>query len=303
MRRRAAAHLIESGMRSQRRACLLLGLHSSVYRYQSQPDQDKHLRERLKVLAVKYPRYGYPLLHAMLKEEGLVINAKRTYRIYREEKLQVRRRRRKRLPARDRGEMTLPIGPNQRWSIDFMSDQLSTGRRFRILNIVDDFTRECVGQIVDFSISGERLVRLLEDLRKTRSRPGEVVVDNGPELTSKAMFLWAQRSRVQIRFIQPGKPSQNAFVESFNGKLRDACLNEHWFTDLADARRTIETWRVHYNSVRPHSSLAYRTPERFRKETEEGYGKDGSFGTLENPSGFPLSHSHDDRKNSLSNRA
>ena len=302
MRRRAAGHLIESGLRSQRRACQLMGIHPSVYRYKTRPAQDETLRARLKVLAVEYPRYGYPLLHALLKGEGLVINPKRTYRIYREEKLQVRKRRRKRLPARDRVEMTLPAGLNRRWSIDFMSDQLSTGRRFRILNIVDDYTRECVGQIVDFSISGERLVRLLDDLRRTRGSPQEVVVDNGPELTSKAMFLWAQRSHVHIRFIQPGKPSQNAFVESFNGKIRDACLNQHWFTDLGDARRTIEAWRSHYNSVRPHSALGYRTPDQFRREIEEGYGKDGPFGTLENPSGFPLSHSHDGGSYSLSKR-
>jgi len=303
MRRRAAAHLIESGMRSQRRACQLMKIHPSVYRYNRRPTRDDRLRERLKALAVEYPRYGCPLLHELLKGEGLVINAKRTYRIYREEKLQVRKRRRKRLPARDCGEMVLPTGPNQRWSIDFVSDQLSTGRRFRILNVIDDYTRECVGQVVDFSISGERLVRLLDDLGRMERRPKEVVVDNGPELTSKAMFLWAQRSHARIRFIPPGKPSKNAFVESFNGKLRDACLNEHWFTDLADARRIIETWRIHYNRVRPHSALGYRTPERFRIEMEEGYGKDGPFGTLENPSGFPLSHSHDDGKSSLSNRA
>jgi putative transposase len=303
MRRRAAAHLIEIGMRSQRRACQLMGIHPSVYRYQSRHCEDQPLRERLKTLAIEYPRYGYLLLHAMLKGEGLVVNAKKTYRIYREEKLQVKRRRRKRLPARDRGEMTIPVGPNRRWSMDFMSDQLATGRRFRILNIVDDYTRECPAQIVDFSISGQRLVRLLDDLHKTHGLPIEVVVDNGPELTSKAMFLWSQRTRVQIRFIQPGKPSQNAFVESFNGKLRDACLNEHWFTNIADARRIIESWRVHYNRVRPHSALGYRTPEQFRMANTEGYGKDGRIAALENPLGFPLSHSHDDRKSSLSERA
>jgi putative transposase len=303
MRRRAAAHLIEMGMRSQRRACQLMGIHPSVYRYQSRRSGDAVLRERLKTLASEYPRYGCPLLHAMLKGESLVVNEKRTYRIYREEMLQVKRRRRKRLPARDRGEMTIPVGANQRWSMDFMSDQLATGRRFRILNIVDDYTRECPAQIVDFSISGERLVRLLDELHKTRGLPAAVVVDNGPELTSKAMFLWSQRTRVQIRFIQPGKPSQNAFVESFNGKLRDACLNEHWFTDIHDARRIIETWRIHYNRVRPHSALGYRTPEQFRLVSAEGYGKDGRVAAVENPSGFPLSHSHNDRKSSLSERA
>ena len=201
------------------------------------------LRERLKQLAAEYPRYGYELLHGMLKAEGLVVNEKKTYRIYREEKLQVRRKRRKRLLARDRVPMPIPEGANQRWSMDFVSDQLATGRRFRVLNVVDDYSRECIGQIVDISITGERVSRLLDRVMLDRSRPEAIVTDNGPEFTSKAMHLWSQRTGVTLRFIQPGKPIQNALVESFNGKFRDACLNEHWFLDLADARRTIEAWR------------------------------------------------------------
>ena len=224
------------------------------------------LRERLKQLAAEYPRYGYELLHGMLKAEGLVVNEKKTYRIYREEKLQVRRKRRKRLLARDRVPMPIPEEANQRWSIDFVSDQLATGRRFRVLNVVDDYSRECIGQIVDTSITGERVSRLLDRVMLDRSRPEAIVTDNGPEFTSKAMHLWSQRTGVTLRFIQPGKPIQNALVESFNGKFRDACLNEHWFLDLADARR-IE-WRVHYNTVRPHSSLGFLSPELFRMAGE-----------------------------------
>jgi len=159
--------------------------------------------------------------------------------------------------------------------MDFMSDQLATGRRFRILNIVDDHTRECVGQIVDLSISGERVTRLLDQLARDRGLPEAIVTDNGPEFTSKSMFLWSQRTQVQLRFIQPGKPIQNEFVESFNGKLRDACLNEQWFVDLADAKRNIEGWRMHYNRVRPHSSLGFLSPEQFRLVGEKGCGKPG----------------------------
>ena len=256
------------------------------------------LRERLKQLAAEYPRYGYELLHGMLKAEGLVVNEKKTYRIYREEKLQVRRKRRKRLLARDRVAMPTPEGANQRWSMDFVSDQLSTGRRFRVLNVVDDYSRECIGQIVDTSITGERVSRLLDQVLLDRSRPEAIVTDKGPEFTSKAMHLWSQRTGVTLRFIQPGKPIQNALVESFNGKFRDACLNEHWFLDLADARRTIEAWRIHYNTVRPHSSLGFLTPERFRAAGDKCCGKAGPSGTLENSSSFPLSHSLDGGDNS-----
>ena len=163
--------MVQIGIMSQRRACRLVGIHRSVVRHRSSRSEDSVLRTRLNTLAAEYPRYGYQILHVLLKAEGLVVNSKKTYRIYREEKLQVRRKRRKRLPARDRVPITVPDKPNQRWSTDFVSDQLATGRRFRILNIVDDYTRECVGQIVDFSISGERLSRLLDQLARDRGLP------------------------------------------------------------------------------------------------------------------------------------
>jgi len=285
-------------MLSQRRACRLVGIHRSVARHRSCRGNDTALRDRMKALATEFPRYGYQILHGMLKAEGLVVNEKRTYRIYREEKLQVRRKRRKRLQRRDRVPMPIPVGPNQRWSMDFVSDQLATGRRFRVLNVVDDYSRECVGQIVDFSISGERVSRLLDRLAFERARPEAIITDNGPEFTSKAMFLWSQRTGAALRFIQPGKPIQNALVESFNGKFRDACLNEHWFVDIADARRNIEAWRTHYNTVRPHSSLGFLTPEQFLRAGDGGCGKAGPSGTLENSSSFPLSHSLDGEDNS-----
>jgi len=290
--------LVETERRSERRACQLLGISRSALRYQGRRD-DSALRQRLKVLATEYPRYGYGLLHALLKREGLVVNPKRTYRVYREEKLQVRTKRRKRLAKRPRVEMAVPTAANQRWSLDFVSDQLATGRRFRILNIVDDHTRECVSQVVDFSLSGLRVARALDELAGGRGLPRQLVLDNGPEFTSKAMFLWSERTGVELHFIEPGKPMQNAFVESYNGKFRDACLNEHWFVSIAEARRLIESWRIHYNRVRPHSSLGNRTPEQVRLAAEKGRGKDGHFVTLENSSSFPLSHRHASGHNSI----
>ena len=205
------------------------------------------------------------MLHHFLRNEGLVVNRKRTYRIYCELGLQVRTKRRKKL-QRPRTPMLLPCRPNERWSADFMGDQLANGRRFRILNIVDDYSRQCVGQIVDTSISGQRLARFLDELSATAGLRKVLVCDNGSELTSKAMFFWSQQRGTKLHFIQPGKPMQNAFVESFNGTLRNNCLNEHRLEDLADARRTIDAWRHHYNHIRPHSSLGYVPPEQYARQ-------------------------------------
>jgi len=212
----------------------------------------------------------------MLKLEGLVINEKRTYRIYCEERLQVRRKRRKRLSQHQRVPMPMVTRENQRWSMDFVSDQLATGRRFRIFNLVDDFTRECVGQIVDFSISGQRVARYLDEVSTTRQLPDEIVLDNGPEMTSKALWFWSQKRGVTLNFIRPRKPMENPFVESFNGKFRDQCLNEYWFTDIADARRIIATRRFHYNEERPHSSLDRMPPAMFARAIQSlNTGHDG----------------------------
>ncbi len=262
MKRRQVQHLVDAGLASERRACGLIGISRPVVQYQGVNRDDGDLRARLKALAERYPRYGYLMLHALLRQEGLVVNAKRTYRLYCEEGLQVRTKKRRKLPLRPRRPMVLPSCTAERWSLDFMSDQMANGRRFRVLNIVDDFSRECVGQLVDTSISGERLASYLDTLSP---RPNAIVLDNGPELTSKAMFLWAQQTGVMLDFIQPGKPTQNAFVESFNGTFRDACLNQHWFTSLKDARETIAKWRKHYNEERPHSSLGYIPPKLFAR--------------------------------------
>ncbi len=229
---------------SQRRVCRLVGLSRSVAQYRCKPRNEEALRARLKELAARYRRYGYLRLHVLLVKEGL----------------QVRRRQRRRLPRRDRLPLPVSDQPMRRWSLDFMSDQLASGRRFRILNIVDDCSRECPGQIVDLSISGERLARFLDGLAKHRGLPESLIMDNGPEMTSQAMFEWAQANGVVLHFIEPGKPAQNAFVESFNGRFRDECLNEEWFINLAHARAVIEAWRVQYNTTRPHSALGYQTP-------------------------------------------
>lgn len=250
---------------SERHACRVLKLHRSVMRYQPQPRDDEPLRARLKALAAQYPRYGYLLLHALLKREGLVQNRKRTYRLYTELGLQVRTKRRKKL-VRPRIAMAVPTAVNERWSLDFMSDQLACGRRFRILNVIDDYSRECVGQLVDVSISGARMARFLSELGQTRQLPRVIVCDNGTEMTSKAMFFWSSDTGVRLHFIQPGKPTQNAFIESFNGKFRDSCLNQHWFRTLAETRRIINDWRKHYNEVRPHSSLGYQPPTVFARQ-------------------------------------
>jgi putative transposase len=263
-RRRAVEHLKHRRV-SERRACRLTGLSRSSAWYQPKGQGDSGLRSRLKALAEQYPRYGCPTLHAMLRTEGVVLNRKRTYRVYREEGLQVRTKRRKKL-NRPRVPMPVPDRVNERWSLDFVSDQLANGRRFRVLNVVDDFSRECVLQVVDFSLCGQRLARELDRLAEQRALPKTIVCDNGPELTSKALFFWSQRTNVKLHFIQPGKPTQNAFVESFNGKFREYCLNLHWFASLADARSKIDAWRHHYNHVRPHRSLGRKPPAVFAKE-------------------------------------
>jgi len=249
--------------RSERRACWLLGLSRSSCRYQPRRREEKALHERLRELAAERRRFGYRRLAVLLRREGWAANWKRVYRVYQQEHLQVGKRPRKRVVSQQRLPLALPGGPNERWSMDFMTDSLATGRRFRVLNVVDDFTRECLRIEVDTSLGGERVGRVLEELRWLRGGPQVIVVDHGPEFTSQALDRWAYRRGVKLHFIDPGKPEQNAYVESFNGKFRDECLNEHWFANLREAREKIEDWRQDYNRRRPHSALGYRTPEEF----------------------------------------
>jgi len=264
-RKRLVGYLQEHYAVSERRACRLIPISRKAVRHEPQrPWQDAELVSRLKTLGEEYPRYGYLMLHGMLRAEGVVENRKRTYRLYTDLGMQVRTKRRRKL-IRPRVPMAVPGRPNERWSADFVHDQLADGRRIRVLNIVDDYSRVCVGQLVDLSISGSRMVRVLDELRETRGLPKTLVLDNGPEMTSKAMFFWSRQHGVKLHFIQPGKPTQNAFIESFNGRFRDGCLNQHWFRDLADARQIVATWRNHYNTVRPHSSLGYTPPALFEE--------------------------------------
>jgi len=261
-RKQAASHLIEQYQLSERSACMLAGISRTAYRYEAVPREDLDLRVRLRELASQHNALGYPMLHGMLKAEGLVVNPKRTYRVYKEEGLQLRTRRKKKLD-RPRQPLAVPLGTDIRWSMDFVADQLSTGRRFRVLNVKDDYSKELVGQLVAFSITGAMVGRFLDQLIEGRSAPDQITCDNGTEFTSKAMFFWQKESGVNLAFIQPGKPTQNAFVESLNGRFRQECLNQHWFRSLDDATEIIDAWRYHYNHERPHSTLKYMTPVAF----------------------------------------
>ena len=214
-------------------------------------------------------RFGYRRLHVLLRREGITINRKKTQRLYREEGLTVRRRRGRKRAVGARSPAPVPTLPNQRWSLDFVHDQMATGRRFRVLNIVDDVTRECLAAIPDTSISGKRVVRELAGLIAVRGKPGMIVSDNGTELTSNAVLEWCGEARVDWHYTQPGKPTQNAYVESFNGRMRDELLNETLFTSIAHAREKVAAWVDDYNVERPHSSLGYATPAVFAAAFEK----------------------------------
>lgn len=252
---------------SERRACRLIGVWRSTCRRRRQRTDDAPTRLRLQGLAGQWPRFGYRRLHVLLRREGLAINHKRVYRLYREAGLAVRRRRRKRA-AGLRMPLTRPTRVNERWSMDFLTDALGTGRSFRVLTIVDDRTRECLALEADRSLPGSRVVQVLEQVVAQRGRPTVIVSDNGPEFVGRALDQWAYREGVRLHFIAPGKPMQNGYVESFNGKLRDECLNGHWFLTLGDARRTLEEWRMIYNRVRPHSALGNMSPEEYARAVD-----------------------------------
>lgn len=249
---------------SERRACRLVEIERSTVRYRTRRRGDEELRRRLRELAAERPRFGYRRLHILLRREGISINHKRIERLYRSEQLGVCRRARKRLTQDGRGRPAPPSRPNEQWAVDFVSDALAWGRRIRLLAVLDIWTREALAIEVDTSLPGTRVVQVLERIVGERGAPMQIVLDNGPELAGKALDQWAYVRGVRLRFIAPGKPVQNAFIESFNGRLRDECLNRHWFLGLADTRRTVEAWRRDYNQLRPHSALGYRTPEEAR---------------------------------------
>jgi putative transposase len=245
---------------SQRHACRLLAVDPKTVRRAPMADAPE-IRQRLRDLAGERRRFGYRRLGILLAREGITMNHKKLYRLYREEGLTVRRRRGRKRATGTRAPITIPQAANQRWSLDFVADVLSWGRRFRVLAIVDDFTREALALVVDTSIGGRRIVRELDALIARRGRPALIVSDNGPELTSRAVLEWTNRTGTLWHYIAPGKPTQNAFVESFIGRFRDECLNEEVFAGLAEARAVIGRWRRDYNQVRPHSAHGGLTPE------------------------------------------
>lgn len=252
---------------SERRACRLLQLPRSTKRYRHRPHLDEEaLRGRLRELAAERPRFGYRRLGALLRREGFVVNHKRVHRLYRAERLSLRRKTRKRI-QRETPERPAATRANQSWSMDFIHDAVAGQRSFRAFALVDDYTRECLAIEADWSLSGERVRRVLERLTNERGRPETMRSDNGPEFRSRVLEAWMLAQRIPHDFIEPGKPTQNAFIESFNGRLREECLNTSWFVSLEDARRTLEAWRRDYNEERPHSSLGYKTPHEFAQET------------------------------------
>jgi putative transposase len=264
---RAATSYVQKqyGM-SERHACRLMEVARSTYRYRVQnPERDAELRARLTELAARRMRFGYRRLTAMLGRSGTPVNHKRVYRLYREEGLAMRIRHRRRIRWNGAVPRVAADKPNQRWSLDFVSDCVSSGRVIRIFTMVDDCTRECPALEVDTSLGGLRVRRVLDRVVRERGLPEAIVVDNGPEFRSRAFTAWSEERGVRLEFIQPGKPVQNAYVESFNGRLRDECLNANWFTSLKDARQKIESWRQDYNHQRPHSSLNYLPPIEFAR--------------------------------------
>jgi putative transposase len=273
---------------SERRACKLLGVDRTSYRYEPRPDEEAALRQELLMLARQKPRYGYRRLGVLLARRGWTVNHKRLYRLYREEHLAVRRLKRKRLlrPAQPVSQLDYA---NQEWAMDFVMDSLASGRGFRALTLLDGFTRECLAIEVDSCLSSRRVTRVLEWVISQRGRPRSIRCDTGPEFTSRHFLGWCEEQHIRLLHIQPGRPMQNGRVESFNGRLRDECLNASWFLTLAEAKQKIEAWREDYNRERPHSSLGYQTPEEFarglRPFAVESFDSAGCSARQGNPGG------------------
>lgn len=260
-RREAVAHAKQKFGLSERQACELMEISRSVLRYRPRPDRNAALREKLKTLAKKRSRWGCPLLIKALKRDGWKVNHKRVERLYSEEGLALRRKRRGRRIVRVRKEVEQAIEPNQRWGMDFIHDALWNGRKLRCLTIIDCGTRYCPAIEADFSLPAQKVIAVLNRLAHARGLPKLITVDNGPEFISDALAIWAEKHGVELDFIEPGKPMQNGHAESFNGIFRHECLDANWFTSLMDAKLRIEAWRNEYNTERPHGSLEDRTPE------------------------------------------
>lgn len=251
---------------SQRRGLAIAGMSASSLRYVPRPDRNVHLRQRIVALAQRHRRYGSGMIYLKLRQAGQCVNHKRVERLYGLEKLQIKRRRRKKIPVAERQPLMRPGAPNEVWSMDFVFDRVAGGRVIKCLVIVDDATHECLATVAEHSIGGTHLTRIMDQVCSQRGRPAVIRTDNGPEFTGSAMLTWAHRNGVTLRLIEPGKPNQNAYVESLNGRLRDECLNEHWFTSLAHARVVIENWRREYNEERPKKKLGGLTPVQYAKQ-------------------------------------
>jgi transposase InsO family protein len=251
---------------SERRCLGVAGMSASALRYEPRPDRNAHLRQRIVALAQRHRRYGAGMIYLKLRQAGQCVNHKRVERLYSLEKLQIKRRRRKKIPVAERQPLVRPGAPNEVWSMDFVFDRVAGGRTIKCLVIEDDATHECLATVAEHSIGGTHLTRILDQVCSERGRPTVIRTDNGPEFTGSALLTWAHRNNVTLRLIEPGKPNQNAYVESLNGRLRDECLNEHWFTSLAHARVVIENWRREYNEERPKKKLGGLTPAQYAKQ-------------------------------------
>jgi putative transposase len=267
------SHLCSRHKISQRRACGLASLSRSTCRYQPRKESSE-VEKRLKVLAAKRISYGYRRLYHLLKREGYEVNHKRVYALYKRNGLAKRRKKKKRYPEKNRNPLVKASKPNEIWAMDFMTDSCSNGRKIRTLNIIDQYARECLKIEVGHSMPSCKVVRVLEEIAQERGLPEKIVIDNGPEYTSKTLKKWAESKGVSLNYINPGRPMENAYIESFNGKFREECLNQNWFQNILEAAIIVEEWRKDYNNNRPHSSLGYLTPiEYLRERNTEKPGK------------------------------
>lgn len=271
-RRDLVRHMTEQGI-SERRALRLVGMSASAYRYQPVADRNSALKEKIVALALRHRRYGAGMIYLKLRQAGEIVNHKRVDRLYAEAGLQVRRRKRKKIPVTDRQPLERPQSANQMWSMDFVFDRTAEGRSIKSLTVVDDATHEAVAIVPERAMGGQQLVRILDRLAVSRGLPKAIRTDNGKEFCGRAMLTWAHERGVRLFLIEPGKPNQNAYIESFNGRFRDECLNEHWFTSLQHAKVVIDAWRKEYNEERPKKSLGGLTPAAYAKTLIQKSGK------------------------------
>ena len=261
-RRELVRYMVDKGL-SHRRALRVVSMSPSAYRYEPASDRNCVLKEKIIALAQRHRRYGAGMIYLKLRQAGEIVNHKRVERLYAQAGLQVKKRKRKKIPLSERHPLARPTTPNQVWSMDFVFDRTAEGRSIKSLTVVDDATHEAVAIVPERALGGHQLVRILEQLAITRGLPKAIRTDNGKEFCSRAMLMWAHARSVQLFLIEPGKPNQNAYIESFNGRFRDECLNEHWFTSLQQARVIVETWRREYNEERPKKSLGGLTPSAY----------------------------------------